>query len=601
MPSPMIPAAPDATLLPPYLAPASWPAGTQALATLSPHAGGKRWLLAGDPQVAMLAKRVFPGVRSHGPGSCSFPATPRAVQDLAWLMQRYPIEAAPGQGSALEGAVKGARDHALARIEAETARTAPVGTAFRGVPRPYQEESLAFSLANRKVLIADDMGLGKTVQSIMLLTSGAGFPALIVVQPHLVTQWLGMLDLFVEPGTLRIATIRGRGLSKDDARRGRDRVPDADVIVMHYGLVAYWRTRLLDAGVRTVVFDEVGELRHRDTDKYNACSLLASGADHVQGNSGTPIYNYGDEIWSVLNAIDFQCLGPRDDFLREWTTPVGAHAMVKDPAALNAHMRREGLMLRRRKTDVRGQLPPKHRDVVEIDSDTNAYRKHMQAAVPLLQRFRGADRFTRFSLSGRIGEEARRATGMAKAPAALAFVATLLAAGEPVVVFAHHHDVVDALAEGLAEWNPVCLTGRQTAVQKDASKAAFIGGQSQVIIVSMRTAMGIDGLQGRARVAVFCELDWSPAIHTQDEDRLWRDGQENPVLIYYLVGSLGSDPDLRSKLGLKIGQSKGILDDPFETEDDRMRDAEATKGFVSTLVDRLAREFAAHAPAAQAA
>jgi SNF2 family DNA or RNA helicase len=342
----------------------------------------------------------------------------------------------------------------------------------------------------------------------------------------------------------------------------------------------------------TVIFDEAGELRHRDTDKYSACSLLAGAATHVCSATGTPIYNYGDEIWSVLNATDFQCLGPRDDFIREWCTPHGAHHVVRDPAALGACLRREGLMIRRRKAEVMGQMPAKHRDIVHLDADGTAYRRHMRAAVPLLRRFGDADRFGRFTLAGQIGEHARRATGLSKADGAAAFLATLLEAGEPVVAFAHHHDVVDALAGALAAWNPRLYTGRQPACEKDAAKADFLEARSDLLIVSLRAATGIDGLQRRARVAAVCELDWSPAIHTQAEDRLWRDGQENPVLVYYLVCSAGSDPDMQAKLGLKVGQAKGILDDPMETEEDRARDAEATKGFVAAMVERLAAELA---------
>lgn len=581
-------------ILPPYLSAPVWPEGTIPLARLSLAGSGARWELHGDPQVALVAKRLFPGTRSLGQGACSFPNTPRVLQDLAWLRTRYPISAAEGHEVALEDASSGAVRHAVRRIEAEARRAAPVGIRFKGTPRPYQEEALAFTLANEKIILADDTGLGKTVMAIMLLASGAGFPAVVVAPTHLVTQWTEMLAVFLEtegPEGIRIAAIRGRGTSKEDVRKGRDQVPDADVIVMHYGLVSWWKERLLQADVKTLILDEVSELRHFGTDKYSACSLLSSAARHVVGLSATPTYNYGDEMWSVANAVDFQCLGPRDDFLREWCTAHGTKHPVADPAALGAHLRREGLMLRRRKLDVQDQMPPKHRSVEMVDGDDGKFRTLMREAIPLLRRFGSADRHERFSLSGRIGEEARRATGIAKAGGAAAFIATLLEAGEPVVAFAYHHDVVDTLKEALSAWNPVAITGRETPRQKDQAKADFIEGRSQVVIVSLRATTGIDGFQKRARCAVFCELDWSPAIHTQGEDRLWRDGQEDPVMVYYLVSAVGSDPDMQAKLGLKIGQAKGILDDPFESEADRERDDEATKGFVSEMIGRLSREF----------
>lgn len=580
--------------LPPFLAEPTWPEGTLPLAWLSADARGARWILSGDPQVALVAKRLFPGARSEGKGACSFPNTPRVLQDVAWLMQRYPIAAAEGHEMPFAAARRGAVAHAERRIVASVARTAPLGVRFKGTPRPYQEEALAFALANQRCLCADDPGLGKTIEAIMLLASGAGFPALVVPPSHLVTQWVEMLGAFLDTdgdGALRIADVRGRGTSREDVRRGRDQLPDADIIVMHYGLVASWRERLLAADVKTVIFDEISELRHHNTDKFSACSLVSSAATHVLGLSATPTYNYGDEMWAVMSVIDFQCLGPRDDFLREWCTAQGARHLVADPEALGAHLRREGLMIRRRKLEVQDQLPPKHRAVEMVDGDDGMFRERMREAVPMLRRFGAADRFERFTLSGRIGEQARRATGVAKAASAAAFIATLLQAGEPVVAFAYHHDVVDALVEALAAWNPRPYTGRETQKQKDAAKADFIEGRSQVIIVSLRATTGIDGFQHRARCAVFCELDWSPAIHTQGEDRLWRDGQDEPVMVYYLVSAVGSDPDMQAKLGLKIGQAKGILDDPFESEADRERDTETTRNFVASMIGRLGLEF----------
>jgi hypothetical protein len=70
----------------------------------------------------------------------------------------------------------------------------------------------------------------------------------------------------------------------------------------------------------------------------------------------------------------------------------------------------------------------------------------------------------------------------------------------------------------------------------------------------------MDGLQERCHVCVFGELDWSPGVHEQNEGRLHRDGQDEPVTAYYLLADEGSDPVISDVLGIKKQQIEGIRD-----------------------------------------
>jgi hypothetical protein len=128
--------------------------------------------------------------------------------------------------------------------------------------------------------------------------------------------------------------------------------------------------------------------------------------------------------------------------------------------------------------------------------------------------------------------------------------------------------------EALEGFGPVCITGRQDKTQKDDAVTAFARGDTNLCLISLRTATGIDGLQKRARVVVFAELDWSPAVHRQAEDRAHRMGQRDSVLAYYLVTDLGTDPFVMMTLNLKASQFTGLMQDRTETDDDR-RDADA--------------------------
>jgi SNF2 family DNA or RNA helicase len=64
----------------------------------------------------------------------------------------------------------------------------------------------------------------------------------------------------------------------------------------------------------------------------------------------------------------------------------------------------------------------------------------------------------------------------------------------------------------------------------------------------------------RARYVIFAELDWSPAIHRQAEDRLHRIGQKNTVFAYYLIGNGTLDNHVANVLVDKSYEIDSIMD-----------------------------------------
>jgi hypothetical protein len=83
-----------------------------------------------------------------------------------------------------------------------------------------------------------------------------------------------------------------------------------------------------------------------------------------------------------------------------------------------------------------------------------------------------------------------------------------------------------------------------------------------VLIMSLRSGAGLDGLQEVCHVGVFGELDWSPGMHDQCIGRLNRDGMDHsePVVAYFLTCDFGSDPTVMEALGVKRGQAEPIRD-----------------------------------------
>jgi len=539
--------------LPAYLDP---PREGPYFGTLSYNRKSKCWTVKGDPSVTEFCKRLFPGCSGSRRGEARFTAHRRIIGDLNWLMLRYPLEIAPRDQALWEKSLEEARQYALKRQRAlkAPALVQPPEGKFVGALQPFQKEGLAFLLNQDRCLLADEMGLGKTVQALAYLASTGAFPALVIPPAHLAVNWQREIERFLrlhgKPPRIHVM----KGLKPYE-------LPEADVYIMHYLLLRGWKEILPQLGFETVIFDEVQELRHGGTEKYSAASLLSQSCERVIGLSGTPIYNRGGEIWNVVNILDFHFLGDWESFTREWCYGYGNQVVLK-PDVLGAYLRREGIMLRRTKEEVLPQLPPKRRLVMEIDWDDKLYRHLMAPVMDKLGFYRRGDQLSaseKALLENQISQEERQATGLAKVPYVCQFVRSLVEGGEKVLLFAHHHKVMDAYKKELKTLSPAFITGRETAAQKDKAVERFMAGKTEILCISLRAAAGLN-LQ-RATCVVFGELDWSPAVHSQAEDRAHRIGQEDSILCYYLVSPRGADQDMQEALGLKVSQFVGLMGD----------------------------------------
>ena len=546
---------------------------------LSYNRRSKCWTIKGEACVTELAKRLFPGCDGRGRGVARFTAHRRIVGDLNWLMLRYPLRVKEADAARWEKALAEAREYAARREEAleKPEYAEPPKDSFNGTLLPFQQQGLAFLLRARRGLLADEMGLGKTVQALAFLSATADFPAVLVVPPHLVRNWEGEIARFMNG--VRVHVIRGLTPYK---------LPEAEVYIIHYLLLRGWKEVLPKLGFKTVIFDEIQELRHDGTSKYSAASLLSESCANAIGLSGTPIYNTGGEIWNVVNILDYHFLGDWESFSREWCYAYNS-AIVAKPQELGEYLRREGLMLRRLKSEVLTELAPKRRLVQEIDWNDTVYRELMKPVAEQLKTLRATtDPAKRAIIEDAICQQQRQATGVAKAPYVCAFVRALVESGEKVLLMAHHHAVMDIYKKELKALKPGFVTGRETEKAKAKAVSDFMDGRTDLMCISLRSASGLN-LQ-RATCVVFGELDWSPAVHSQAEDRAHRIGQQDSLLCYYLVSPRGSDRDMQDALGLKVSQFVSLMGDKEDSREDTLLRQSEARERIRRLVERLEEE-----------
>ncbi|MGE3889435.1 MAG: SNF2-related protein [Vicinamibacterales bacterium] len=513
------------------------------------------WTIDAEPHVHLRAKRIFARLEAKARGALAVRSTPDVCRDLEWLLERYPLTMSDRDRQVLQAGAQGHREQMQRLEDLFSGASAPPAFALAKPARSYQAKEAAILLEHGGVLVGDEVGLGKTVTAICAMTDPRALPAVVVCQPHLCRQWAAKIEEFAPE-------LRAHVLKKGSPYRlpkwfGRE----PDVLVSSYHKLAGWGPWLAK-WARFIVFDEVQELRHRDTQRYGHAKMIAAAAAYRLGLSATPVYNYGGEIYSVLDMLKPGCLGTPSEFFTEWCVGHDQRkARLKEPRVFGAWARDQFLIVRHTRKEVGRELPPVQRITQEVDADPGHIRAIESTAADLARMILATEvleKGARWQASEQLSNLLRQATGIAKAPHVASFVRMLVEQGERPVVCAWHREVYRILQDKLADLSPVLYTGTESAAEKDQAAAAFIAGEAQVLLLSLRSGAGLDGLQAASSCLVFAELDWSPGVHEQCIGRLARDGQDSPVVAYFLVSDAGADPAIAEVLGLKREQAEGI-------------------------------------------
>ncbi len=357
--------------------------------------------------------------------------------------------------------------------------------------------------------------------------------------------------------------------------------------------------------IRTLILEEAHEIRREDTQKRRAAMRVAHEAAQQIGLTATPVFNYGDEIYNIVEVIAPGVLGERREFLTEWCTPVGdGKYKVRNPSALGSYLRDQGVVLKRTLREVGIYLPRLQPMPFEIDVDGDEFDRLTADATALAEQLvaRAGRPFELMQASRDFDMKMRQATGIAKAPHVAALCKMLLTdpSVDKLVLFGWHRAVYDIWLRQLAEFHPSMYTGSESIPQKEISKRRFVGGEgwratnptlpeSKVLIVSLRSGAGLDGLQHVSHTVVHGELDWSPAPHDQGDGRLDRPGQTVPVLSYRPFCQYGTDPFMLQVLDEKRRQGEGITDPERAIFEPTNADPERVRKVAEAFLDRSSR------------
>lgn len=461
----------------------------------------------------------------------------------------------------------------------------------------------------RKAILADAMGLGKTTQAIVA-TLQIGKGGIVLCPASLKTNWAREILLVDTEATIEIADAGGTyHYHTGDG---------SNWYIANYDIIERERVRD-EIGTHmptTLIMDEAHYIKNGTAIRSKAAVAYAKVAPNVFLLTGTPILNRPMELFNLLKAIDHPvaqsksawfsfarryCGGFMREFYRNIRNPrTGVYERRKiqfldTSGATNLDELRDKLAevyLRRTKEVLGDKLPQKIIDntIVEIAPEYRA--AYNSAWDDYMQYLLNAPKESEDEKKNLLNVEMARhmieigklkqVASKGKVPHVVEAIAEIVEQGEKVIVFTQYRDTLARIVTELKERKirGVKLSGDDDAQQRQTAVDYFQNDDTIRVFVANIKAGGVGLTLTAASTVLFADMEWTPALHSQAEDRAHRIGQSKLVNVHYFIAKDTVDEDIVELLGKK----QQVIDKVLAGEAGSTRDI--TKDAVKRIADR---------------
>jgi superfamily II DNA or RNA helicase len=468
------------------------------------------------------------------------------------------------------------RQHSRSKARMELLAEAEAGRASLDLLRhkllPYQRDGMLHLAFGERTLLADEMGLGKTVQAIAaceLLARRKGIDRVLVVCPaSLKAEWEEQIARFTERAARSVFGPRAQRLA-------------AYSDPVFFTIVNYEQI-LVDAedinGILTpdvVILDEAQRIKNWQTKTARRVKSLRSPYAFVL--TGTPIENRIDELYSIVQYLDPELMGPLFRFNRDFYQLDERGRAIDYRNLAELRRRVAPIMLRRRKSDVETELPGRTMKTFFVPMAEEQAKRYEDYRIPAARLMHQAQHrpltpaeFDRLQMllacmrmvcdtpaildpTCRVSPKLEELEGI---------LGDLFE--EPdrkVIVFSEWERMLELVRELATEMGVAAAwhTGSVPQQRRRAEILRFKNDPSCRLFLS--TDSGSVGLNLQAASAVInVDLPWNPARLEQRIARAWRKNQTRSVTVVNLVCENSIEHGILHLLGRKQALAEGVLD-----------------------------------------
>jgi len=400
---------------------------------------------------------------------------------------------------------------------------------------PFQIETLENLIKRKHTLLAHEQGLGKSCIAIGLINYFNLHQVLIICKASIKSNWQNKLNEW----------LKSRREIQILWKKTDEISPLAEIVIVNYDLIShsYTHLQLVSINWQLVICDECHIIKNMKAKRTHAVLSKKGIIHHTERSlmmTGTPILNRPSELYPILKVLSPETIEPYTNYFsyaKRFCDAWQDGFTFNDRGAshtddLNQRLRK-GFMIRRTWAEVEKELPARRYEMVLIDKTPGA-----EKSLKILENVERTDfKKKAFGIGGGELATLRREVAEEKITVCLEKIKEYVESADKTVIFAYHHSVIDRLERELKEYGILTLTGNTPAKKRQEQIDIFrCDGGRKVFIGQIEAAgEGIDGIQQVCHNILFVEWDWSPGKIAQAIARVWRLGQQHPVLIRFLV------------------------------------------------------------------
>jgi SWI/SNF-related matrix-associated actin-dependent regulator 1 of chromatin subfamily A len=398
-------------------------------------------------------------------------------------------------------------------------------------PLEHQKEAIQKLVENKKFILADDMGLGKTTSTIIAALEAGSKKVLIICPATLKINWKREIENYSDKS---VYIAEGKNFSTD-----------SDFVIINYDIIKNFHdpkkkddSQVLLANFDLVIIDEAHYIKNSQAQRTKLINDIVKNVDRLWLLTGTPMTSRPIDYFNLLSLVDSPTaknwMAYVIRYCEGYQFKAGPRKVWNVMGASNLEELRDrtsGLTLRRLKENVL-DLPDKIITPVYLKLKSKQYEEVMGEYYDWYDK--NPDESKSLTVQFSKLTKVRQIIADEKITQTIEIAENIIEQDKKVIIFCNFTDSLEKITNHFGKI-AVKLNGSMSKTEKQYSVDQFQENNKIKVFVGNIKASSVGITLTSAEAVIFNDISFLPSDMAQAEDRAYRYGQKNNVLVYYPI------------------------------------------------------------------